>query len=197
MRVWFTSDPHWGHEFVAKDRGFASAAEHDEWLDDVYRTHFADTDTVWWLGDLTIRLPVKEAVARCTDTQPLAKHHLVFGNHDKGHPMHRHAYRSYDDYADFDSVQPFARRRGHNRVDILMSHFPYNAPGGDHTEINRYPQWRLPDLGSPLIHGHTHSDERVSFTENGTVQVHVGIDAWKRPVSLDEVLDLIRESRLP
>lgn len=194
MRVWFTSDPHWGHDFVAKDRGFDSAEEHDAWLADVYRTHFTDTDTIWWLGDLTVRLPVWDAVDRCTDTAENAKHHLVFGNHDKGHPMHRHAYKSFDDYVGFDSIQPFARRRGRNGRDILLSHFPY---AGDHTEDERYPQWRLPDLGLPLIHGHTHSDQKVTFTENGTVQVHVGIDAWKRPVSLDEVLDLINESRLP
>lgn len=193
MRVWLTSDPHWGHDLVAKERGFADAAEHDEWLTDVYRTHFRDVDSIWWLGDLTLRLPVQQAVAMCTDTAPKAAHHLVFGNHDKGHPMHRSAYRAYDDYADFDSVQPFARRRGRSKRDLLLSHFPY---AGDHTEDERYPQWRLPDLGVPLVHGHTHSDEKVSFTENGTVQVHVGIDAWKRPVMLDEVLDLIHESRI-
>lgn len=193
MNVWFTSDPHWGHEFVAKDRGFDSADDHDEWLAGVYLDHFRPEDTIWWLGDLTVRMAPRQAVYRCTDTAPKAKHHLVFGNHDAGHPMHRTAYRAYDDYAEFDSVQPFARRRGPNKTSLLLSHFPY---AGDHTEEERYPQWRLPDLGDPLIHGHTHSTEKVSYTQYGTVQVHVGVDAWKAPVNLDEVLTIIREKSL-
>ena len=193
MNVWFTSDPHWGHEFVAKDRGFADAAEHDAWLHDIYADHFHKDDTIWWLGDLTVRMNPVLATAACIDTNPLSKHHLVFGNHDAGHPMHRTAYRTYDDDADYDSVQPFARRRGPLRTDLLLSHFPY---AGDHTEDERYPQWRLPDLGAPLIHGHTHSEEKVSYTQNGTLQIHVGVDAWKAPVNLDEVLTIIREKSL-
>lgn len=55
----------------------------------------------------------------------------------------------------------------------------------------RQPQFRLPDLGEWLIHGHTHSKERL----DGPRSVHVGLDAWGlRPVSEGEIAALIREA---
>ena len=46
----------------------------------------------------------------------------------------------------------------------------------------RYTQYRLPNQGRWLLHGHTHNkDQRIHGK-----QLHVGLDAWgMRPVSLD------------
>lgn len=191
MTVWFTSDPHWGHEFVAKTRGFDTAKEHDEWLFDVYSSFFAPDDVVWWLGDLAMKNH-GSAIATCLGSGADSKHHLVAGNHDPVHPMHRLAFHEQWTYLrhGFESVQAFARRRvsvNGTRFDAMLSHFPYE---GDHG-VDRYPQYRLLDLGKPLIHGHTHSTEKVSFTRHNTLQVHVGIDAWRRPVKLEEVAAII------
>lgn len=194
MSVYLTSDPHWGHEFVAKTRGFDSADEHDEALMNSYEENFRSGDTIWWLGDLAVNGHGAAVVASLT-TKPEAQHHLIFGNHDPGHPMHRHAYRHQASYIrlGFDSTQAFARRRATikgQRTSILLSHFPY-AGEGERDIPDRYTQYRLRDEGQPLIHGHTHSTEKVTRTERGTLQIHVGWDAWRRPVRLEEVLDLI------
>ena len=72
-----------------------------------------------------------------------------------------------------------------------MSHFPYD---GDHVEGgDRATQWRLHDEGVILLHGHTHSADRVSLSRAGTTQIHVGLDAWGlRPVALGQALALSR-----
>ena len=53
-------------------------------------------------------------------------------------------------------------------------------------------QWRLRDAGNPVLHGHTHSTEKVSFSACGTPQLHVGWDAWGRPVRFHEIVALLK-----
>jgi calcineurin-like phosphoesterase family protein len=73
---------------------------------------------------------------------------------------------------------------------IYVSHFPYT---GDHTPTDRHADARPVDNGDPLVHGHTHSTDRLTFSSKGTPQVHVGQDAWDfRPVSEHEVARLIK-----
>ena len=61
--------------------------------------------------------------------------------------------------------------------------------GDDHTDAPRFAQYRLPDEGRWLLHGHTHiADQRIHGR-----QIHVGLDAWDlRPVPLGEIEDAVR-----
>jgi calcineurin-like phosphoesterase family protein len=193
VTIWYSADPHWGHRLVAAHRGFADADAHDDWLAGVYIDAFKPGDVVWWLGDLTSRLPVRVAAGMCWATQPDAHHRLIYGNHDAGHPMHREAHRHQGDYHGFKLAAPFAKRKLPKVGEVHLSHFPYTGEGRRDLP-ERYSQWRLRDLGVPLIHGHTHSDQVVSRSDAGTLQIHVGIDAWKRPVAEHEIVELIREN---
>lgn len=190
--LYFTSDLHLGHARVAALRGFvdgageADTAAHDQAILDNWRNVVGKADTVWVLGDLATassrqRLAV---ILAQIDELPGTKH-LITGNHDPVSPVHRDAHRWQPVFSQtFASVQPFARRRiaGH---DALLSHFPY---AGDHTGTDRYTQYRLPDEGRWLLHGHTHSPDRIS----GRRQIHVGLDAWGlRPVSLATIEAII------
>lgn len=188
MTIWYTSDPHWGHRFVAQLRGFGEDAyAHDEWLRKVYSEAFKPGDVVWWLGDLTMRLAPVDAAAASIATRSTADHRLVYGNHDAGHPMHREAHRHQRAYYGFKMAAPFAKRRLPKVGEVYLSHFPYIRNDG----ADRHAQWSLRDLGVPLIHGHTHGPEIVTRTDAGTLQIHVGIDAWRRPVAEHEIVDII------
>jgi len=59
---------------------------------------------------------------------------------------------------------------------VRLCHFPYV---GDSHENDRYADKRPVDTGVVLLHGHTHSSNRVSRSKKGTLQIHVGVDAWK------------------
>jgi calcineurin-like phosphoesterase family protein len=51
------------------------------------------------------------------------------------------------------------------------------------------------DCGAPIIHGHTHSPEQVSFSNEGTIQVHVGVDAWDfTPVEQGVVVQIVKDA---
>lgn len=188
-RTWYTSDPHFGHRLVAGHRGFFNVEEpdteaHDEALVETWNSHVKPEDPVWILGDMSMRGPKAFGpyVERLNGTL-----HLIAGNHDEVHPMHRTSAKVQPEWLRFfASVQASARRK-FNGHEVLLSHFPYNGEGA-RPGPDRHVQWRLPDLSVPLIHGHTHdAAQRLSFSQQGTPMVHVGWDAWGRPVSQEEI----------
>lgn len=139
-------------------------------------------DVVWVIGDLSSGSRHGEVRAlELLMTLPGIKH-CILGNHDSPHPMHRDAHKRLPAYADAFATVASAARRRVNGQNVLLSHFPYT---GDHTDTERYKQWRLPDMDSWLIHGHTHSayvgDER-------TKEINVGLEAWDfSPVNVDNI----------
>jgi len=190
--VWFTADTHFSHEFVAKTRGYVSADEHDEALVERWNSIVKPRDIVWHLGDVSItRSPARWQpwVAKLHGTK-----HLVSGNHDGTFPGARSAYKDMRHYLEhFETVQSTARRR-YNGVEFLLSHFPYDGDTAGR-EVERYDQYRLRDLGVPLVHGHTHRDSVLSESHLGTPQIHVGQDATPFPAHLDEIGSYLLRTR--
>lgn len=181
MSVWFTSDLHFGHRFVAGLRGFEGTEEHDAHLADEWASRVGKNDQVWVLGDLAASSPT--AALDLIRSLPGTKH-LIAGNHDGCHPMHRDSHKWQPKYLTaFASVQAFARRRI-DGTEVLLSHFPYAK---DRHEA-RYMQYRLRDEGAWLLHGHTHdADQRAEGRE-----IHVGVDAWGfAPVPIHVVTELV------
>jgi calcineurin-like phosphoesterase family protein len=86
MTVWFTSDLHIGHRLVAGLRGFESTDDHDEAIFDRWDERVRKEDQVWVLGDLAVSKP-DNALLELRGL-PGVKH-LVAGNHDPVHSMHR------------------------------------------------------------------------------------------------------------
>lgn len=171
MTVFFTADLHFGHKRVAELRGFESVMEHDLAICANWREVVQTGDQVWVLGDIAMGDP--SFAMRLLEQLPAEKH-LILGNHDKGHPTFRASHKMIRNYYDcFVSVQQSARRKI-LKQSVLLSHFPYD---GDHTEEDREQQFRLRDLGLPLIHGHTHLRSIKTTSLNGSSQFHVGLDA--------------------
>lgn len=71
----------------------------------------------------------------------------------------------------------------------MLCHFPCRTA----SQVDRrFRAWQLEASDDWLLHGHTHSHTAM----NGDLprQIHVGWDAWRRPVSEAEILHLIRSS---
>ena len=201
-RVWYTSDLHFLHKRVSEIRGFEITEEHDQHIIDEWNRVVEKKDVVYILGDIAVNR-YREALD-IIKALPGRKH-LIAGNHDIIHPMHEKGQgrTELDRWLDvFETVQPFSYRRlGKHK--LLLSHFPYSEWGdGAHREGSRYDQFRLPDHGYPLMHGHTHGKETfhgVSFEQSWAHinnQVHVGWDAWGTLVSQETVLEWLDETYL-
>lgn len=193
MTVWFTSDLHLHHEKVATERGFSTVARHDMSIIESIERTVDRGDQVWILGDLTVGGTAAETYALETLKHYIAdlcgaELHLIAGNHDSCHPMaNRNSHNRQRAFLEtFTSVQLFARRRIAGQP-VLLSHFPYV---GDHSETDRGVQYRLPDNGEYVLHGHTHS-KAVGTGK----QIHVGWDAWRGLVDLDEIAALIDDNQ--
>lgn len=175
----FTSDLHFGHRLMTRLRGFGEDVDaHDAHVIRVFNSHVSVGDDVWILGDLTL---LKLQKVRHLVEQLNGSLRLVLGNHDTSHPEMRGWEKEYQlatELFDFVGVSATLRAEG---THLMMSHFPYT---GDHKDEDRFSQWRLPDHGRFLLHGHTHSTERVQFPHS----LHVGWDAWNRPVTESEVM---------
>ena len=196
--TYFTADLHLGHEKVAGIRGYKDVAAHDsDIIGTLMYSGLRPRDTLWILGDIMGKgsdrdhaLEMLGQVVRETGVTL----RLVSGNHDTSASMHRRAHREVPKYYPvFDSVQDFARIR-HNNRDVLLSHFPYQG-SGDRGASERYAQYRLPNMGLPLIHGHTHQDSPTVVHRPN--QVCVSWDAWGRVASLDEVMKMLNPFGLP
>ena len=186
MTVWFTSDLHFCHKKVADLRGFASPREHAIEVIRKCNEVVRDDDIFWILGDVGVG---KDSdILQCV-RQLKGRKQLVTGNHDPCWPAHRNARNNQAKWMhkyEFESVQAFAKTSVCGE-DFLMSHFPYDGDHGDRED--RATQFRLRDEGFPLLHGHTHSDQKL--TNKGMKIVHVGWDAWGAPVKDVQIKELL------
>ena len=191
MTIYFTSDTHFGHERIIElaDRPFLSAEEMNAVIIKRWNETVQPSDTVFHLGDV--------ALGKIADSLPLVSQlngikFLVVGNHDRLFSTNKLSHRErfaveYEKVFD-DIIPEQGTTVSLSGYVFNVSHFPYS--GDSHAE-QRHTSMRMVDDGVPILHGHTHSKDKVSYSERGTMQIHVGADAWNfTPASEDEVLDL-------
>ena len=188
---YFTSDLHFGHKKVAGLRGYDDVLKHDIAIRDTLKETLKPEDELFILGDLVGRADAWHWALLLVRSIPLRAVHLIAGNHDPVHP----ASSKFGDYMQsglrtFDTIAPFRRVRIAKGEHAMLSHFPYTRERGGADP--RWLQWRLRDEGALLLHGHTHEATRVN---PGGREIHVGWDAWERPVSLEEIRALAPEAR--
>lgn len=188
--VWYTSDLHFGHKKVSEIRGFETPDAHDLAITEEWRRVVTKKDIVHVLGDLTLG-PSARALQIIREL-PGTKH-FIAGNHDEVHPAHKTATSrivTENWYRSFASVHPFLKKTL-NHMPVLLSHFPYSDWGdGESREGSRYDQYRLPDKGLPLLHGHTHGREQAHTGWSGEAHMlHVGWDAWGTLVPQETVVE--------
>lgn len=197
-QVFFTADLHLGHAKIVElsHRPFNSIEEHDQAIYNNWFKAVNDDDIVWVLGDVSIEGTWKHALDIIR--QLPGRKRLMTGNHDQVWVGKSDSFRFLKEYQKvFEVVTPWARAKVNGKK-VLLSHFPYE---GDHTKESRHDQYRLRASETPLIHGHTHSTEKVSYVwvpaatnvgMNPVKQVHVGVDSWDyRLVKSQEVFELL------
>ena len=137
--IYYTSDLHFNHTFVAATRDYSDAERHDEDLIERFNSVLTKRDHLWILGDVfngSITEGLKQ-VERLNGVK-----HLVIGNHDAPWPENRRSHNAQRRFLEvFETVQLHAQHRiGEHRVNL--SHLPY---GAKKTFIEAGPEWRKTD----------------------------------------------------
>lgn len=204
-QTFFTADTHFGHRLMALQRGHAPGADsrddvtleqvhaHDEDIVASWNSVVSAEDVVWRLGDLTLKhtTEITDILRRLN-----GRIRLVLGNHDRAHPLFRERaiaaqqelLRSGVEYV-CTAARVTVPGGSSGRIPVMLSHFPYKTARPDYY---RFRIWQQEDSGDWLLHRHTHSHAAM----NGDLprQIHVGWDAWQRPVNEVEILRAIRNA---
>lgn len=177
MTVWFTSDLHFGHPSVACRRAglpvdreaWYISRQHDERVLQVLNSMVAGTDTLYVLGDLSSGSSRSAHVAAGMTARlhpPAKRRHLILGNHDvrSGAAFRTEVTPLFTETANIGWLRE-------NGLNILLSHYPpANLMDGtirDDVSSNAYSDEyaayapSLPGESFRLLHGHTHSHDRV------------------------------------
>lgn len=188
----FTSDTHFGHENIIKysNRPFRDVDHMNEEIVRRWNTVVMPDDVVFHLGDVALGPWQKwDSILTRLNGYKI----LVVGNHDrifrgereKMQVRFRELYNVWFDEV-FDNINYYELSDG---TAVSLSHFPYD---GDSHDGDRYTEYRLPDNGRTLIHGHTHLSSVMSQSKAGTTQIHVGMDAFDfTPVSEEQIVLLL------
>lgn len=185
MTVYFTSDTHFGHKFVAELRGFSDVEEHNEQLVEKWNSVVGPEDEVYHLGDAVMGGFDKNShyIGRLNGHKI-----LIAGNHDRCF----YGLKNYEDKAQKYLDAGFAEVEHGQPLGLVMPgvgtvticHFPYD-PDERHEE--RYGEYLPDDDGDWLLHGHVHELWRVKGR-----QLNVGVDVWDGfPISEDTVKAVI------
>jgi calcineurin-like phosphoesterase family protein len=178
----FTSDTHYGHFNIIGycDRPFYSIEHMTEALIENYNSVIGPEDNVVWVGDCFF---LKRCIAKDIMAKLNGHKVLVRGNHDAGPSS------IYYDLG-FDLVVDTWLMLEIDQTPIRVCHFPYSSDTPEFNEqADKYARQRPPRVdGEILIHGHTHSKEKL--VKN---MIHVGVDAWNyKPAMYDEVVTLVK-----
>lgn len=195
--TWFIGDTHFGHAKVSEIRGFSTTEDHDNAIRRKWLRQVAPDDLVYVLGDLSSGSSQAEVRAVEFIGDLPGRKRLICGNHDSVSGIHRRPSPNARYFRNvFESINDYGRIRI-DGTDILLSHYPYASQGdGPGRGEARYVQYRLPDLGAPLIHAHTHNTHPTSGSLSGR-ELCVSWDAWRRLVNIGDIARWVAEIETP
>lgn len=160
--IYLTSDTHFGHEKVAKIRGYERVEEHDYWLIEIWNSVVKLADTVIHLGDFGFgdKLQLRQIA------QALHGHIImVQGNHDRS-PTWITRELGIPCFTKFSF-----KYGGH---EFTCVHDPLDARGKE---------------GQIVLHGHTHGNiDGEEFVYDDGCRVHVGWDPHRKPIKITRII---------
>ena len=156
MTTWFTSDTHFGHKNIIKfeegRKHFSSIDEHDDYLIDMWNKQVKPSDTVYHLGDLTLRgIQKKREILSKLNGNII----LIKGNHD--------ADRECKKLLQEGLLYEYHQVGVYMKVEGLMLH------------LTHYPMLTGLRPNYFSIHGHLHNNN-VQLGVNSMNLINVGVD---------------------
>ena len=198
MTIYLFSDTHFFHDKIAQLRGFSNYKQHDEQLILNINKRVNANDDLYLLGDIVMASNGKTWSDNLSIVNRLNGHkHLIVGNHDRCAPNNKNGHKHKEVFLQyFDTVSEYAEI-SYKGITFMLSHYPYDETDdgfvGAAANASEYEQYQLRDSGTPVIHGHTHSEQLLTHSRLGTPQINVNAESTNlKPVIINDVLKLIQ-----
>lgn len=166
--------------------------DHNEGIVRVINSVVSKRDVLYILGDFGFGnvKSLKKWLHKLNGTKILVK-----GNHDRGSRVMLEL--GFSDVLENDYI--YLNDGKGEKYKVYLSHYPFYPAlwlrfihwiYWRKNPDRRYLHKRIVDLGQILLHGHTHN----SFIQDKSNprQIHVGIDAWGKPVSELDLIEMIK-----
>ena len=163
--TWFTADTHFEHALLAhKYRPeYETVQDMNEGIIKRWNQIVRPGDTVYHLGDFAWYHP-EDFVDRLN-----GRIHLILGNHDSMNKWQREMFASVQD------VKWLGAKELKLSSGFFLSHYAHRT-------------WRQKEFGSVHLYGHWHGTQ-----PDFGLSMDVGWDRFGRPVSLDEIVTLMKQ----
>jgi calcineurin-like phosphoesterase family protein len=177
--IWFTSDPHLGHDkdFVWQVRGFESIDEMNAEIIRRWNERVYPDDDVYVLGDLTLG-DVEEGIRLIAKLNGYL--HIMRGNHDTDKKVER--------YLELPNVVEVkhADVLKYGKAVFWIGHYPTITANYDDDK-----PWAKHVV---CLFGHTHQEQ--PFYNDNPYMYNVGMDAHDcTPITIDEIIADIRKKK--
>ncbi len=182
-KIFFTSDNHFGHEFLAKKHGFETVEEFNQYQIEQWNSVVDNGDRVYHLGDF---------IWNKVDPEPILKQlkgekYLILGNHDR---IGKHNEKIFLKYVHWiKDVFMLKIKNGDNipSTKIWLSHY-------------RHENWDSMHHGSFHFFGHEHAGNACAHYTPRTDIVRrfdVGAEGNNfKPYSFEEIVNILKEKGL-
>lgn len=158
--VFFTSDHHFGHKFVAHLRGFTELQEHTEMLIERWNSRVSHKDLVYHLGDFSLTTPEATIAIRKRLNGQI---YFIKGNHD-GVTKNAAVKKCFMTIKEYKEIKIDGQK-------IVLSHFPFLT-------------WLHSGKGSWCLHGHCHGNLPIMPGK----RLDVGVDCHDfYPLQFEEI----------
>lgn len=164
--VWFTADPHFGHENIIKlcNRPFNTIESMNAALLDNWNQRVKPEDDVFLLGDVFYHISYIDAMSIREKLH--GKIHLILGNHDK-------LAKNMRGWASVSESFEYKIAVGSAELTIFLNHYAHRV-------------WNHSYQGNWHLYGHSHGQ----LPENpASPSFDCGVDCWNYyPISLEQVI---------
>jgi len=176
-KIFFIADTHFGHDFIAKKRGFGSTAEHDETIINAWNSKVDNGDRVYIIGDFIWNGVDPEFILK----QLNGEKYLITGNHDRIGKHNEAIFLKYVKWIKDYFVLKIKNGDNIPSTKIVLFHHPIEVWDSDH-------------YGSFHLYGHVHGYCRHKPLRPLPNRFDVGVremDGWK-PYEWEQIIFILK-----
>lgn len=183
-------------------RGFSSVADHRIGYVNSWNLVSGDEKICFHIGDMVFQDQDGKEFRKIINELNYKELYIFQGNHVSGHkPVYLEALKhQFPEIANLGlEVYPLTLHVKENKKVVFLPEYADIKINGTFIACCHYPIISHSMMNKKSIHicGHSHNNCEITSREKGTgLRIDVGFDGWKRPISLKEIKDHLKDREI-